>query len=199
VDEQNYRNQTEYEQALLQWEQAEKALRTDTELMGTILSKAFETIEWPRETLVSFDVVDNGKTALLDVDLPEIEDMPTQEASVNKRELKLTIKERTQTRKQIDYMTHIHAIGFRFIGDVFAHLPSVSTVVFSGYSQRVSKKTGNIEDEYLYSVRVPRETWEQINFDNLEAVDVVESLGGFDLRRKVTKSGVFSPIEPFEK
>lgn len=201
VDEQNKRVQKEYEEALLQWEQAEHALRTDTEVMSTILSKAVETIEWPRETLISFDIVgdDRPTTVLLDVDLPEIEDMPTQVANVNKRDLRLTIKERSQTQKQVDYMTHIHAIGFRFIGDVFAHLPSVSIVVVSGYSQRVSKKTGNIEDEYLYSARVPRETWEQINFDNLEVIDVVECFERFDLRRKMTKRGVILPIEPFEE
>lgn len=78
-------------------------------------------------------------------------------------------------------------------------MPTASQVIFSGYSQRVSRKTGYVEDEYLYSVRVTHEAWEHINFDNLEALDIVECFEQFELRRKVTKTGVISPIEPFEE
>ena len=199
VDERNILAQQEYERSLYDWEQAENALRTDTEMMSGILSSAFASIEWPRETLISFDIVDGGHKVLLDVDFPEIEDMPSQVAKVNKRQLSLTIKSRSQKQMRLEYLSHIHAIGFRFIGDVFAHLPTVSQVVFSGYSQRVSKKTGYVEDEYLYSVRVTREAWERINFDNLEALDVVECFKQFELRRRVTQTGVITPVEPFEE
>ena len=197
VDDRNRQAQEEYEKSLIVWEKAEQALRTNVEVMSAVLSNAISSIEWPRETSLSFDIVGNGSTALLDVDLPEIEEMPTQQAAVAVREMKLAIKDRTQAQIQMDYLTHIHAIGFRLIGDVFAHLPTVSTVIFSGYSQRVNKTTGRTEDEYLYSVRVPRSQWEKINFDNLEAIDVVACFERFELRRNVTKRGVISPIEPF--
>lgn len=199
VDRRNILAQQEYEEALCNWEKAENALKTDTEVMSTVLSGAFASIEWPRETLISFDTVDEGRKVLLDIDLPEIEDMPSQQARVNKRQLSLTIKDRSQKQRRLEYLTHIHAIGFRFVGDVFAHLSTVSQVILSGYSQRVNKKTGHIEDEYLYSVRVTREAWEHINFDNLGALNIVECFEQFDLRRKVTQTGIISPIEPFEE
>ena len=199
VDERNILAQQEYEEALRNWEKAENALKTDTEVMSSVLSSAFASIEWPRETLISFDIVDEGRKVLLDVDLPEIEDMPSQEAKVNRRQLALTIKDRSQNQRRLEYLTHIHAIGFRFVGDVFAHLPTTSQVILSGYSQRASRKTGCVEDEYLYSVRVTREAWEHINFDNLGALDIVECFEQFELRRKVTKTGIISPIEPFEE
>lgn len=72
VDERNKQAQQEYEKALLEWERAEQALRTNTEVMSAVLSNAFASIEWPRETSVSFDIVDEGRTVLLDIDLPEI-------------------------------------------------------------------------------------------------------------------------------
>jgi hypothetical protein len=199
VDERNKLARQEYDRALRNWEEAENALRTDTEVMSNVLSSAISSLIWPRETLVSFDVVDGGDKVLLDVDLPEIEDMPSKESRVNKRQLSLTIKDRSQKQIRLDYLNHIHSIGFRFIGDVFAHLPSVSQVVFSGYSQRVSKRTGHVEDEYLYSVRVKRDVWERINFNNLDTLDIVECFEQFELQRKVTKTGVISPIEPFEQ
>jgi hypothetical protein len=46
-------------------------------------------------------------------------------------------------------------------------------------------------------VRVPRVAWGEIDFSNLSAIDVVEALARFDLRRDVTKTAVFNPIEPF--
>lgn len=146
---------------------------------------------------MSFDIVDNGQTVLLDVDLPEIADMPTKEAQVNTRDLRLKITDRTQTKLQLEFLTHIHAIGFRFIVDVFAYLPSVTTIVLSGYSQRTNSQLGRIVDEYLYSVRVSRSVWQALNFSNLEAIDVVACFDNFELRRKATKRGVVSAIEPF--
>lgn len=170
---------------------------TDPKAMQEFLTEAFQTIVWPRETNVSFEVVDNGKCVLLDVDLPEIEDMPEQQAVVNKKDLKINYKDISETQARKNYFTHIHAIGFRLIGEVFVSLPSVATVVLSGYSQRPDKKTGNITDEYLYSVRVSRDKWKNLDFNNLEAIDVSSCFEGFDLQRKATKTGVMTPIEPF--
>ncbi len=186
-------------QALQEWEHAEQALRTDVEVMSAVLHNAFASIEWPRETTVSYEVAGGGKTVLLDTDLPEVEDMPTQEAVVNARELRLGYKPRTAAQIQLDYAKHIHGIAFRLVGDVFAHLPSVTTVVFSGYSQRADPKTGNVENQYLLSTRVPHDKWEKINFQNLKAIDVIACFEQFELRRDMTGRGVFSPIEPFDQ
>lgn len=170
---------------------------TDPKAMQEFLVEVFQDIVWPRETNVSFDITDHGKSVLLDVDLPEVEDMPSQQATVNKKDLRLIYKDIPQTQIRKNYFTHIHAIGFRLIGEVFVSLPSVDTVVFSGYSQRPDKRTGKIIDEYLYSVKVSLDRWNNLNFTNLGAIDVISCFEGFDLRRKATKSGVMTPIEPF--
>lgn len=52
---------------------------TDPRAMQEFLIEALQTIVWPRETNVSFEVVNDGKCVLFDVDLPEIEDMPEQQ------------------------------------------------------------------------------------------------------------------------
>ena len=198
TDAKNKQIQQDHEKELIKWEQAEQAIRSDVEVMGTAISSVFTTIEWPKETNVSFDITENGSVILLDVDLPEVEDMPTQQANINNKDLRLTIKDISQSQIQLDYLRHIHAIGFRLIGDVFAYLPSISIVVFSGYSQRANKKTGQIENEYLYSVRVQRKEWEKINFKNLESIDVVTFFEMFEVKRNITQRGIISPIEPFQ-
>lgn len=70
------------------------------------------------------------------------------------------------------------------------------TVVLSAYSQRVDKATRRISDDYLYSVEVGRDSFSNIQFSSLERVDPVEALGASSIRRKMTKTGFFRPIEP---
>lgn len=151
-------------------------------------------IVWPRETLIDFDVGDNG-TVALNVDLPEIEEMPSKTATIPQRGYRLSIKEMGATYVQKLYMRHVHAVGFRIIGEVFAASPFIRSVVLSAYSQRPNKATGQIGNEYLYSVRVNRDDWMSINFGNLSQIDVVDALSHFELRREMTKTGIFKPIE----
>lgn len=76
-------------------------------------------------------------------------------------------------------------------------LPSARRVTLSGYSQRNDPATGQARDDYLYSVSVDRDDWARIDFELLPMVDVVESLVQFELRRQMTKTGIFKPIELF--
>ncbi len=70
-------------------------------------------------------------------------------------------------------------------------------VIFSDYSQRPDKATGRVGDEYLFSIQISRKDCEEIDFNQLSKVDVVESLTRFELRRQMSKTGIFKPIIPF--
>lgn len=166
----------------------------DVEAIEQYIEEVLMEIIWPRETNIDFDVRNNG-IVVLDVDLPEIEEMPSKTATVPQRGYRLSIKDMGATQVQKLYMRHVHAVGFRIIGEVFAVSPSVQSVVLSAYTQRPNKTTGNLENDYLYSVRVNRDVWGKINFDNLSQIDVVEAFGRFELKREMTKTGIFRPIE----
>jgi len=176
----------------------EEKIYSETEAMIQVLENRLQKVTWPRETNVSFQVSDAGNKVLMDVDLPEIEDMPTKIALLPARGWKLSMKQLTDTKKRQIYMNHIHGVGFRLIGEAFATLPTVESVTLSAYSQRPDNATGKIVDEYLYSVHVERDAWVGIDFYNLNAVDMVESLAQFDLRRKMTRTGIFRPIDPHQ-
>jgi hypothetical protein len=171
---------------------------TDTAAMAEFLAEVLQAIVWPAKTTVTFDIRDRGGTVVLVVEVPEFEDIPKSTASVNRRDLKLTYKERSRAQRHQDYVTHIHAIGFRVVGEAFVSLPTASTVVLSAFSQRLNGATGQASRECLYSVRVPRSKWSQIDFSNLNAIDVLKSFEEFELRRQVTKTGSISPVEPFD-
>ena len=176
----------------------EEKVLTEMPAMEIVLEENLLDIVWPRETELSTEIRDDGKLVMVDIDLPEIEELPRKTASVPARGYKLSIKEIPVTRHQQLYMRHVHGIGFRVIGEIFSVLPKANEVVLSAYTQRPDKATGDILNQYLYSVRVNRRDWGTIDFTNLHDVDAVEALGRFDIRRDMTKTGVLRVIEPFE-
>lgn len=168
----------------------------DIEAMEEFLTSELEQLSWPYETLVSFELV-NETRLVFDVDLPEIEDLPTEKTSLTKRPPGLSFKEMSQADQRRQYMRHIHAIGLILLAMGFTRLPGVEHITLSAYSQRPDPRTARIEDMYLYSVRASRALFEQIEVSNLEALDVVECFERFELRRSMTKAGTFKPITPF--
>lgn len=174
----------------------EESIYRDVAAMEEHLTATLQDIEWPRETAMSFDIDEQGRSVSLDVDLPEIEDMPTKLAAVPSRGLKLSVKEMSAARVQKLYAQHVHGIVFRIVGETFAALPTVDEVTVAGYSQRPDKSTGRTRDEYLISVHVVRTDWLAMNFLNLQHIDPAEALGRFDLRRNMLKSGALRSIEP---
>lgn len=189
------RNQFEAE-ARARQQDYEVLRHTDVAAMERVLEQRLATIAWPRTTEVSYQILDGGQELWLDVDLPEVEDMPTQRATPAARGLKINIKTKSETQIRREYMQHVHGVLFRIVGEVFFALPVVGTVIASGYSQRPDPATGHVRDDYLVSAKIVRSEWVQTNFANLETLDVVACFDRFDLRRKMTKTGIFTPIEP---
>ena len=108
-----------------------KVIQGDTLSMEVFLEEVLQDIVWPRETTLSFDILEDGKKVIVDVDLPEIEDMPDKVASVPQRGYRLSVKEISATQVQKNYMRHVHAVGFRIIGEIFAALPTVNPVSYT--------------------------------------------------------------------
>lgn len=125
--------------------------------------------------------------------------MPTHQAAIAARGFKLNLHERSETQVRKAYAAHVHGVVFRVVGEAFATLPTLQSVLCSGFSQRVDAATGKASDNYLLSVRVAREAWSRIDFGNLAQVDPATALAQFDLRSDCTASGRFSAIVPFER
>lgn len=92
IEGDNIRAKTNFEDALNKWEalkaQFEAAERNKQELISNAVAgdpnamelffgEVLMNIVWPRETIASFEVQDGGQRLVFDVDLPEIDDIPT--------------------------------------------------------------------------------------------------------------------------
>ncbi len=173
-------------------------LTTDEGLVVEILTAEFSDLDWPRETLVDFDIDLAKQRVYLDVDLPEIEDIPARSAEFGARNRRLLIKDKPDRQRREEYAHHIHGIVLRLAGVVLGLLPGVEQVVVSGYSQRLDPATGHINDDYLLSVAIDTPRFSELNFEQLEQVDPIAALERFDLRREMTKTGIFRPVVPID-
>ncbi|SFB86640.1 Protein of unknown function [Marinospirillum celere] len=171
-------------------------LLTETKLMGEVLEAELSALDWPRETLIDFEVGEQGRHLAIDVDLPGMDQFPDKKARLGARELRLVITSKSQTQLRQEYAHHLHAVLLRVLGTAFASLPSIQTITLSGYTQRMDSATGHEEDDYLISVRVERIAFAAINFNNLDAVDPIQALEAFELVRDMSKSGIFKTIAP---
>ncbi len=165
--------------------------------MAEALGRALSGITWPRETKAEFDFGADGRTVLLDVDLPEIEDTPKRVARVAANGRRVLFSELSETELRRKYARHVHGVALRLAATVFATLPSPETVVVSGYTQRTNPATGRVVDDYLYSARLTRVGLSEIDFGALRDLDPMAALERFEHRRSMSKTGVFKPVEPF--
>jgi hypothetical protein len=97
-----------------------------------------------------------------------------------------------------EYARHVHGIILRLAGVVLGLLPGIHRVVVSGYSQLLDSATGHINDDYLLSVAIDKARFAELNFEQLEQVDPIAALERFDLRREMTKTGIFRPVAPID-
>jgi hypothetical protein len=134
----------------------------------------------------------------MDVDLPEIEDLPTETAEPAARGFKLNIRRRSDANIRKTYARHVHGIVFRCVAVAFATLPTAQQIQCAAYSQRVEPSTGVVRDTYLLSVLVERTKWNVIEFSNLGSIEVLECLEMFDLRREMSSSGALVEIQPHD-
>lgn len=200
-----------FEQALAHWQRQEKShrqqqhaasetfaykLNHDTEFMADLLESKLATLNWPRDTHVSFEIQTgvNGFEVLLDVDLPTSEEFPNRSARFSKNGRRLLIKTKSATQQRMEYARHVHGVVLKLAGVTWVTLPSVQHLTVLAYTQRLNSATGHIDDEYLLSVRIQREQWQQLNLTAPEKIDPIAALTIFELTRNMTKTGIFTKI-----
>ncbi|WP_319372205.1 DUF4236 domain-containing protein [uncultured Ilyobacter sp.] len=184
-------NQQEYES----WaKEMKRLLNPDTSYVEERLEDLFSEIQLPVEFSVSFEVRDNGRIVVLDVDLPEIEDFPSKKAQ-KLASGKISIKDKTLKEKKEDYFTSIAGISVFFASIAYSAAPIIEDIIVSGYTQRANKATGNTEDQYVYSVRYEKNKFSQLKFEN---INPGETLQAFEHQINLSKTFDLKTIEPFK-
>jgi hypothetical protein len=179
-------------------EQFVTLLMTDEGLMTEVLIAELEQLDWPCETLVDFQLDLDSKQIWIDLKLPSLDLIPLQSAQLASGGQSLQLKAKSEVQRDREYARYTHGAVFRLVGVLLAGLPAIDEIIVSGYTQRVNLETGFEQDDYLLSVRVPRQGFSELNFAALEQLDPLMILAQFIMRREMDSGCHFSAIKPFE-
>ncbi|RXI99556.1 DUF4236 domain-containing protein [Anaerobacillus alkaliphilus] len=191
----------QFEQALAEHEeqkrqrlvQVEKVITGDLSAMGQWLEYFLSELDFPLETNVSYDIL-AAETVYLDVDLPQLEEIPLTTAEIL-RSGKLKIHKKSQRELRENYAMMVGGTALYLCSYVFSLLPTCKTIIISGYTQVTNKATGHLDDQYIYSLKVDKGVFYSLNF--LE-VHPITAFDNFEPIMNATKTYIFREITPYE-
>ena len=149
--------------------------------------------EAPIEFSVQPEVIESKGAVMIDLDLPEIEDMP-QDKLAELADGTIKIKKKTKKEQVEDYRTCVFGLGEYVASHVLAEVPQAKKVVVSAYTQRRSEKTGELLDVFIYSVVFSRGDFTK-DYQDKDPYEFCQKLPS---RFYVLASGVMKEIVPFE-
>lgn len=184
----------EYYQEYMEIKKAlEYAIQGQPEYIEQEIGRWISSVELPVEFNIQFECDREASRIMLDLDLPEIESMPTEKA-VQLASGQVKRKPKTQKEVKYDYMCCVYGLAVFFASHVFVVSPVINEIVVSGYTQRRNKKTGDIQDEYVYSTKFIRSFFEQIDFESIDLCNFWEQ---FENRCLPTQTYELKKIVPF--
>ena len=149
--------------------------------------------EAPIEFAIQTEIIEDKNMVMIDLDLPEIEDMP-QNALAELADGTIKIKKKTKKQQYEDYRTCVFGLGEYVASHAFGVVPQAKKIVVSAYTQRRDEKTGDLLDVFIYSVVFEREAFTK----GYQEKDPYDFCGGLKSRFYVLASGVMKEIAPFE-
>lgn len=189
VAELNDSYQEEYEGIRLSFE---KALEGATDYIEMAAEEWIAGCDLPVEIFTQFEYHESEHCLMVDLDLPEIEDLPTQ-AATQLANGNLKIKDKTQKQLRFEYAECVFGLAVYVSANLMNASPGIEAVTVSGYTQR-RNKAGDICDDYIYSVRFSREAFYGIDYETMDPETLCLS---FENRCNVTQTKMFKVIEPY--
>ena len=170
-----------------------KAPEVDEQAIDREIDAWLNDVESPIPFAVQTEILPGKRTVFLDLDLPEIENMPAQKL-VTLASGAVKIKDKSQKESREDYRTCVFGLGEFVASHALTLAPALDRAVVSAYTQRRDEKTGEVNDVFIYSVVFERDAFKKGYQD--EAPEAF--CGALRSRYYVLASGVMKPITPFE-
>ena len=165
----------------------------DAEAVAAAIEDWLSEAELPVPVEIQLDVCPEKKAILVDLDLPEIEDMP-QKKLTELASGEVKIKEKSQKEKRMDYQMCVFGLGEFVAAHLLNLIPQAECVLVSAYTQRRDQETGDLNDTYIYSVAFERKAFKA----EYQQVDPAEFCGKLKGRFVALSTGVMKQIIPYE-
>ena len=191
----SYHSQEAFMSALMQWRADEANIGPDLSALENDVLVALGELTWPYETNIALEL--RERRLLLDVDLPEIEDMPTMRWIPNNAAGILKAKNLNQKELAALYLGHVSSLLLRLIGHSFAVSSGIHSIAVSAYTQR-NVSSGRLDDEYVAVVEIDRNGWNQIDCSQAHSIDPENLLRRFNAKMEVSARGILKVQKPIE-
>lgn len=150
-------------------------------------------LELPMSFEAEYEYNEYDGSVMMDLDLPEIEDIP-EDKVVELASGAIRAKDKTQKEIKEEYRTCVLGLAVYLASGVFAASDGIGNVLISGYTQRRDRKTGELEDCYIYSIAFERKAFTTSKCSTEEPSEFCDR---FRSRINVLASGEMKKIEPY--
>lgn len=163
------------------------------EFILNAINEAFasDAEELPMEYFLDISYDDATGKVTVDLDLPEIEDMPQNKIVVNPSG-KRSIRSKSQTNLREDYANCVCGLSMYVAGIIFNTCLKIQEVEVSGFTQRCGENSALATDQYVLLIRYTREQFKEIAFEKLTSLEIINF---FKHNIDMTKSFVLKEIK----
>ena len=171
----------------------ENIIKGTPEYIDTEIQKWLSSVTLPVEFDLQYDYIEG--VLYIDLDLPEIEDLPIDKAVMLANG---TTKRKKKTQKELkeDYINCVFGLAVFFAAHLFNVSPCIKEIVLSGYTQRSITKVLDPENEYIYSIKFIRDIFEKRKKNSIKTP--MSFCLEFENRCNITSTLILKKIEPFE-
>ena len=170
-----------------------KAINGEPDYIEFAIEDWLATVTLPVDFDLQYEY--NEENLYIDLDLPEIEDLP-QEKAVSLANGTTKKKAKTQKELKEDYVNCVFGLAMFFAGHLFNVSPKIKNMIISGYTQRSNTTISEPADEYVYSIKFTRDVFEN---QKIKAINKpYDFCMTFENRCNLTSTLLLKKIEPFE-
>lgn len=155
------------------------------------VSASIEEIDFPFEALCAV-AVDDEDHVLIDVDLPEIEDVIPETQLRALKNGTLSEKKRKVSERNELYAELVCGIAFAIAATTLSSAPTVAYVTVAGRTQRQKRASTDLNDDYVYEVKIPRAFFSATDANGFDPVDALRKLPS---RIQVAANGALKTVQ----
>lgn len=169
---------------------AKRLVEGDLVAIEESVADSLSDVDFPFEALCRVAIPDAGSAYVL-LDLPEVEDvLPETRTKVLKDGTKKEVK-RAKGDRMTAYARLACGLAFLVSRVAFEAGPTIQNVMIGAYTQRRQKRSGEVDDDFVYEVTVSRDR--SVALDH-EEMDPVAELQRLPSRIKQNASGDFAKV-----
>lgn len=163
----------------------------DKDYVITAIDSIFPDEELPMEYFVDAIYDESNGKVFVDLDLPEIEDIPDQKVVLTSTGKK-SIRQKSQTDLRSDYAHCVLGLAMNVAFSIFNISLKIKEVEIMGYTQRKEDNSAVATDQYVFVINFDRDTFSKIDFNRLSSVQIIDF---FQHHINLSKSFVMKEID----